>query len=69
MPETKPETEPETELDYTKPETDIAETEKESENGTVNVTVSCGSSLAGGATMISVICVTVYAFVRRKKED
>ena len=69
MPETKPETEPETEPDGTDPETDITETEKESENGTANVTVGCESSLAGGETVISVVCVAAYALMRKKKED
>ena len=65
MPETKPETEPETEPDGTDPETDITETE----NGMANVTVGCESSLAGGATVISVVCVAAYALMRKKKED
>ena len=53
----------------TETETKADGTESGGDQSNVTVTVGCSSSVAGGATVISVIFVAAYAFVRKKKED
>ncbi len=44
-------------------------TDEGNNSGNANGEKGCGSSVAGGATVISVVFVAAYAFIRKKKED